>query len=65
LNEALRKALNADIEKLDLTQFEKTIDSRALLQKLCHTPHFLEKADRNGMRKSVRKMSAYETPDHF
>lgn len=65
LNETLRRALGSQLEDLDLTQFNKTIDSKTLLQKLCHTPHFLDRADRGGLRKVEKRLSAYVTPGHF
>lgn len=50
---------------MDLSLFDRTIDSKALLQKLCHTPHFLDRADRGGLRKVEKRLSAYVTPGHF
>lgn len=66
LNETLRRAVHVDIENLDLSQFEKSINAKELLsQMLCHTPHFLDRPDRGGPNKVPKKMSAYKTAGHF
>jgi hypothetical protein len=65
LNHTLRRALKLEVDGLDLTAFNKTLDAKEFQQTLCHTPHFLDKPDRNGPIGEKKVLSAYNTSGHF